>query len=79
MWIKENCEIGYKEGFYIFGGSDGQEVLKNDLWLVQPDYKYNKVILSVLDCDFISDLEMGIKISKIEDYSGRPPCPRSHF
>jgi len=80
MWIEERYDISYKEGFYMFGGQDERDVLKNDLWLAQPDYEYNKEVLSVVDCDFVSDRPtLGMTLKKIDNYSGKPPCPRSQF
>lgn len=58
---------------------DERSVFQNDLCLLEPDYGYNRYHLTILDCSFYQDLSLGLKVTKIDDYSGKPPCPRSHF
>lgn len=41
MFSNKRTDIGYTEGFYIFGGMDEANFLHNDLWLVRPNYKEN--------------------------------------
>lgn len=77
MWIDGRRDLQYKEGFYIFGGQNERDVLQNDLWLAQPDHEYNKEVLSVVDLDFLTDKPtLGMVLRKIDDFSGKPPCPR---
>ena len=79
MWREPRSNINYLEGFYLFGGFDERNVLQNDLWLIRPDYYFNRDALSLVDCDFVGDLHLGMSISKIEDFRGMPPCPRTQF
>lgn len=80
MWNEERKDLGYKEGFYIFGGLDQRMVAQNDLWFVYPDYEYNRQLLSIVDLQFVTDpKELGMMITKIDDFKGKPPAPRSQF
>jgi hypothetical protein len=63
----------------LFGGMDERSVFHNDLWLLQPDYEYNRDQIAVLDCEFMGRSRLGLTLHKINDYSGVPPCPRSNF
>jgi hypothetical protein len=45
---KKDIERGYEtswhnvtQGFYLFGGADGQGFPCNDLWIIEPDYELN--------------------------------------
>lgn len=58
---------------------DERGVLHNDLWLAQPDYEYNKYMIAAVDHDFVGEKKLGLTLSKVEDFSGQPPCPRSQF
>ena len=71
--------LGYKQGFYIFGGVDERAVLHNDLWLIEPDYEYNKYNICGSKCTYSSKLEVGLTLKKIDNFSGMPPCPRFSF
>ena len=79
MWREPRANINYIEGFYLFGGFDERNVVQNDLWLLRPDYYFNRDALSLVDCDFVGNLHLGMSISKIEDFKGMPPCPRTQF
>lgn len=79
MWREKRSDLGYKEGFYLFGGMDERSVFHNDLWLIAPDYDYNRDMVAVVDCEFVGRSKLGITLQKIDEYSGRPPCPRSNF
>lgn len=79
MWRDERLGLGFREGFYIFGGMDERSVFQNDLWLAVPDYEYNRDMLAMLDCEFVGKTRLGMTLSKIDDFSGMPPCPRSQF
>jgi hypothetical protein len=69
--------IGYKEGFYIFGGEDERCVLQNDLWLATPQYEYNKHLIEKVNYEFIGKSKLSLKLKQINDFSGTPPCPRT--
>jgi len=77
MWREERHGLGYREGFYIFGGMNERSVVLNDLWIAVPDYEYNKDMLCIVDCEFVGFQSLGLSIKKIDDFSGKPPCPRS--
>ncbi len=79
MWRETRQNLEYHEGFYLFGGMDDRNVVHNDLWLIRPDYYFNKDALSLSDTDFVGDYQLGMCLSKIEDFSGMPPCPRTQF
>lgn len=79
MWREPRQNLNYYEGFYLFGGMDDRNVVHNDLWLIRPDYYFNKDALSLSDTDFVGDYQLGMCLSKIEDFSGMPPCPRTQF
>ena len=64
------------EGFYIFGGQDQNGQLLNDLWLLEPDYaKNSECLTSGAYCD--DEKKLYLQATQIEDYQGRPPCPRT--
>ena len=58
---------------------DQRAVFHNDLWLLVPDYEYNRDVIAKVDCEFVGKLKLGVSLSKIDDYSGMPPCPRINF
>ena len=77
MWREPRANINYLEGFYLFGGVDERNVVQNDLWLLRPDYYFNRDALSLVDCEFVGDLHLGMSICRIDDFKGMPPCPRT--
>ena len=88
MWLKDRKftkeEIirgrEYQEGFYMFGGINSQSECLNDLWLIRPSYQTNKRFISEHNYQYLGkDPEVTLNISKISDFKGQPPCPRSDF
>ena len=62
MWREPRPNISYQEGFYLFGGIDEKNVLHNDLWLIRPDYYYNRDLLSIGECAFVGDHNLGLVV-----------------
>jgi hypothetical protein len=58
---------------------DARGVCRNDLWLVAPDYDYNRSSLGILNCDFTGGLHFGLTVQEITNTHGQPPCPRFGF
>lgn len=85
MWIhdrvfsKEEISRGkdFKEGFYLFGGSNRDREKLNDLWLIKPEYYTNKRMIDDVNYKFTCrDPELTLNVQQITNYSGQPPCPR---
>lgn len=38
---KQDNELPFYEGFYIFGGQDAKGKILNDIWIAQPDFEKN--------------------------------------
>ena len=48
----------------------------NDLWLIEPNYHENQKILSPNNCEYLTKPFLTVNLKKIENFTGRPPCPR---
>lgn len=77
--MENRIGLDYEQGFYIFGGVDARGVCRNELWLVAPDYDFNKSSLGILNCDFTSAQHFGLTVKEITNAHGQPPCPRFGF
>ena len=67
MWVQERDSLSYKEGFYIFGGMDQRDQPYNDLWLLQPDYDYNKKVIALDDYSFVcKQMELGMTLKLLD-------------
>lgn len=51
-------------------------MLLNDLWVIQPCYKENEKFLASHTFEYMMKATLGLNIQKIDNYSGKPPCPR---
>ena len=88
MWMKErqftkeelHKQKDFCEGFYMFGGMNNSNECMNDLWLIKPACQSNKRFINERDFSYMSkDPELTLNISKINNFKGQPPCPRSQF
>ena len=48
----------------------------NDLWFIEPHYTENLKILVHNTCDYLTKPYLTINLRKIDNYKGKPPCPR---
>ncbi len=70
MWLKkrifsheENLKgLSYQEGFYLFGGVDQKGHTHNDLWLIQPHYEENELVLNGSSFEFLPHLKHQLSI-----------------
>ena len=86
MWMRKRVlasseerdkHLYLNEGFYLFGGIDQKGNTMNDLWLIEPYYRDNEKVLSPNTCDYLTSKPfLSVNIRRIDDYSGKPPCPR---
>ncbi|CDW80498.1 kelch motif family protein [Stylonychia lemnae] len=79
VYTDEEREQGpcLSEGVYLFGGSDQKGQLKNDVWFIEPYYKECQQILAENSFEYLDKPTLTLYAKKIENYKGKPPCPRS--
>lgn len=82
MWLREQRfkadDTPFRQGYYVFGGVDQKGQVHNDLWLIEPHYEENEFALSRVTHEYINASKnlLSVKMKRLTEYSGRPPCPR---
>jgi len=57
---------------------DQKGQVHNDIWLIEPHYSENETVIQHNTFEFMQHAkhQLSIKIKKISNYGGKPPCPR---